>query len=98
MKPVPISVSAEDSEILDSRKFTAEEVARLYGVPPLSSASGIIPAALSDDRSRPTVVVRICRSNVGPMPHTCGSQYALGSAVCGEKPVVRRYRTAQQPP
>ena len=34
MKPEPLSISAEDLEVLESRKFTAEEIARLYGVPP----------------------------------------------------------------
>lgn len=30
----PISVSPEDAELLASRKFTVEEIARIYGVPP----------------------------------------------------------------
>ena len=34
MEPVPIQVSPEDSEVLESRKFSAIEIARLYGVPP----------------------------------------------------------------
>jgi HK97 family phage portal protein len=34
MKAEGISASAEDSEVLASRKFAAEEIARLYGVPP----------------------------------------------------------------
>jgi HK97 family phage portal protein len=34
MKPEAISATAEDSEVLASRKFAAEEIARLYGVPP----------------------------------------------------------------
>ena len=34
MEAKPISASAEDSEVLDSRQFAAEEIARLYGVPP----------------------------------------------------------------
>jgi len=53
MKPVPISVSAEDSEVLDSRKLTAEEVARVYGVPPPLVGIWDHTSALSDGRSRP---------------------------------------------
>lgn len=34
MEAKPLSASAEDSEVLESRKFAAEEVCRLYGVPP----------------------------------------------------------------
>jgi HK97 family phage portal protein len=34
MKPEALSVTAEDSEVLDSRRFTTEEIARLFGVPP----------------------------------------------------------------
>jgi phage portal protein BeeE len=34
MKAEPLSANAEDSEVLDSRQFAAEEIARLYGVPP----------------------------------------------------------------
>jgi len=34
MKAESISATAEDSEVLESRKFSAEEVARLFGVPP----------------------------------------------------------------
>lgn len=34
MKADPLSASAEDSEVLDSSQFAAEEIARLYGVPP----------------------------------------------------------------
>ena len=34
MKADPLAASAEDSEVLDSRRFAAEEIARLFGVPP----------------------------------------------------------------
>jgi HK97 family phage portal protein len=34
MKPEPLSVTAEDLEVLESRKFTALECCRLFGVPP----------------------------------------------------------------
>jgi HK97 family phage portal protein len=34
MKPEALSISAEDLEVLESRRYTAEEVARLFGVPP----------------------------------------------------------------
>ena len=34
MEVKPISANAEDSQVLDSRQFAAEEIARLYGVPP----------------------------------------------------------------
>jgi HK97 family phage portal protein len=34
MKPTPLAISAEDNQVLESRKFVAEEVARLFGVPP----------------------------------------------------------------
>ena len=34
MEAKPLSASAEDSEVLASREFAAEEIARLYGVPP----------------------------------------------------------------
>ena len=42
MKPEAISATAEDSEVLASRKFACEEIARLYGVPPPWSGSGTI--------------------------------------------------------
>ncbi len=34
MKAEPLTIPAEDLEVLESRKFAAEEIARLYGVPP----------------------------------------------------------------
>jgi HK97 family phage portal protein len=34
MEVKPISANAEDNQVLDSRQFAAEEIARLYGVPP----------------------------------------------------------------
>jgi HK97 family phage portal protein len=34
MKAEPLSVSAEDAEVLASRRFSTEEIARLFGVPP----------------------------------------------------------------
>jgi HK97 family phage portal protein len=34
MKPDPLSVNPEDMEVLESRKFVAEEIARIFGVPP----------------------------------------------------------------
>ena len=34
MKANPLTVSPEDAQVLDSRKFAVAEIARLYGVPP----------------------------------------------------------------
>jgi HK97 family phage portal protein len=34
VKPEPLAVSPEDAEVLESRRFGVEEIARLFGVPP----------------------------------------------------------------
>ena len=34
MKPEALSIPAEDLEVLESRKFVAQEIARIFGVPP----------------------------------------------------------------
>jgi HK97 family phage portal protein len=38
MKPEQLSVSAEDSEVLESRRFSVTEICRLYNVPPMMVA------------------------------------------------------------
>jgi HK97 family phage portal protein len=64
LKFEPLSISPEDAEMVESRRFTVEEIARIFGVPP-HMIGGDVRGSLTYSNAE-TEALRLLKHTIGP--------------------------------